>query len=528
MKKNKNKILVRNKCLLKKKPNFISSYFTYEHGENKQIKYSNSLIKNYNGMRFPSSIKKAIKVTFTLVLLVFSLKVSAQDYYIATFDLNLRNGAGKSYKSLTIISKGDTVKMINNNGNYWAKIEYNDKIGYSSKEFLQKIQIQDKGINELVLQKEQGDFFPLLIVFFVLFIIIPIILAKSGKKHRDKPLVTLLSLFFGAFGFQNFYLGQTYKGILSLFFSWSFIPLLIGIIDFFKFVSMNKDNYNKKYNNKPIQVKKANVETQKTQLKYSSTHISVSPNSKSQNKKEHKNSDSSIIDVISANFDLNIEQVVLSESLTKPPYWGHTYVYSYDEIIHATKAQKEYYILFKKKVLNNEFVDIQGYSNYAFILYFDFLNEYKGHQDIKLLEEQFKLLGQICPKTKNYSLQSLQDELRYRSDSYSVNKLKDLEEPSYQFEYGYSDYNPDLYKLGNQYRVKLGLDKQEIRWLNKFYNPSNVFTSIEGCCIAIIIQYVFILKELNKQLKKKETTLVKEVTYFKEKLKSIYTEQYGA
>jgi hypothetical protein len=239
--------------------------------------------------------------------------------------------------------------------------------------------------------------------------------------------------------------------------------------------------------------------------------------------------DETIIDINIENFDLTIEQPITpTETTTEPPYWGHTYVYSYDEINHATKAQKKYYSYFKNKVLNNEFVDIQGYTNYAFILYFDFLNEYENHRDIKLLEEQFKLLGQICPKTKSYSLHSLQDELRKRSDSYSVDKLKDLEEPSYQFEYGYSDYNPDLYKLGNQYKDKLGLDKQEIRWLNKFYNPSNVFTSIEGCCIAIIKQYIIILKELNKQLKKKETTLAKEVTYFKEKLKSIYSDRYNS
>ena len=239
--------------------------------------------------------------------------------------------------------------------------------------------------------------------------------------------------------------------------------------------------------------------------------------------------DENIIDINTENFDLIIEQPITpKETPLEPPYWKHTYVYSFHELNVATKEQKIYYKYLKNKVLNNEFVDIQGNTNYAFILYFDLLNEHENHQDIKLLEKQFNLLGQICPKTKNYSLHSLQDELRKRSNSYSVDKLKDLEEPSYQFGYGYSDYNPDLYKLGNQYKDKLGLDKQEIRWLNKFYNPSNVFTSIEGCCIAIIKQYVIILKELNKKLKKEKTTLAKEVTYFKEKLKSIYTDQYNS
>jgi TM2 domain-containing membrane protein YozV len=241
------------------------------------------------------------------------------------------------------------------------------------------------------------------------------------------------------------------------------------------------------------------------------------------NKRAKIELDETIIDVNSESLDLSVEHNAnVWAAHQQPPYWGHAYVYSYDEIKHANKAQKQFYTYFKNKVTNGEYVDIQGNTNYAFILYFDFLNEYQNHRDIKLLDEQFKLLGEICPKTRSYSLRSLQDELRKRTDSYSVDKLKDLEEPNYRFEQGYSDYNPDLYKLGNQYKDKLGLNKQEVRWLNKFYNPTNVFLSIEGCCTATIMQYVTLLKELEKQLKKKKTTLAKEVAYFKERLKKIY------
>jgi hypothetical protein len=226
-----------------------------------------------------------------------------------------------------------------------------------------------------------------------------------------------------------------------------------------------------------------------------------------------------IIDVNSENLDLSIDYPVQNNEVQlEPPYWGHTYVYSYDEIKYASPEQKRYYSYFKKKVSNGEIVDIQGYTNYAFILYFDFLNEYENHRDIKLLEEQFKLLGQICPKTKSYSLMSLQDLLRKRTDSYSLEKLNNLQEPSYQFEHGYSDYDPDAYKLGKQYKDKLDLNKQEVAWLNKFWNPSNVFISIEGCCIATIKQYLLILSNLNKKLKPEKTSISKEVDYFKEKI----------
>ncbi len=229
--------------------------------------------------------------------------------------------------------------------------------------------------------------------------------------------------------------------------------------------------------------------------------------------------DPTIIDVNSEKHDLSIEHFVQNnEEQLEPPFWSHSYVYSYDEINYASKAQKKFYFYFRGKVLNGEFVDIKGYTNYAFILYFDLLNEYENHRDIKLLEEQFKFLGQICPKTKSYSLMSLQDLLRKRTDSYSLGKLNNLQESSYQFEHGYSDYDPDAYKLGKQYKDKLELSKQEIAWLNKFWNPSNVFLSIEGCCIATIKQYLLILKNLNKKLNAGKTSIAKEVEYFKEKI----------
>lgn len=208
---------------------------------------------------------------------------------------------------------------------------------------------------------------------------------------------------------------------------------------------------------------------------------------------------------------MSVEKNATSDFSYKPPHWEYTDVSSYDEINHATEAQKQFYAYFKNQVANGNHVDIQGNTNYAFILCFDFLNEYQNHRDIKLLEKQFKLLGEICPKIKIYLFLSLQSELRKRSYVYSVDKLKDLEELTYQFKHGYLDYNPNLYKLGNQYKDKLGLNKQEICWLNKFYNPSNVFTSIEGCCVAVINIYLAVFNELNTQLSDVGSNIEKEL-----------------
>jgi len=453
-----------------------------------------------------------------LILLAFSLNIFATDYYITTSDLNLRSGAGKNYKSLVVIAKGDTVQLIDKTGNYWVRIQYHDKIGYSSKQFLQKIQIHEVVQNEENLERNESDSFSILIGIIIL-IVIAIILTKSGKKHRNISLARFVSFFFGTFGFQKFYLGQTKKGILSIMFCWTFIPSFIGLIDFIKLISINEESFNIKFNGGYIPTKKTIIKTQKNRVNQPLRQINIPPTPITQNKQEYRSSDQSIIDINSENLDLTIEHSVpKKENSTEVPYWSHSYVYSFDELDYATKAQRKFYFYFKNKVLNNEFVDIQGNTNYAFILYFDLLNEYENHRDIKLLENQFKFLGQICPKTKSYSLMSIQDLLRKRTDSYSIDKLNNLQDPNYQFENDYSDYDPDAYKLGKQYKNKLGLNKQEVAWLNKFWNPSNVFISIEGCCIATIKQYLLIVKNLNKKLRIQNTSVAKEVDYFKEKI----------
>lgn len=226
-----------------------------------------------------------------------------------------------------------------------------------------------------------------------------------------------------------------------------------------------------------------------------------------------------IIDVNSENFDLTIEQAVSpTDKSIQPAYWSHTYVFSYDELNNASEAQKKFYFFFRERFLNGEFVDIKGNTNYAFILYFDLLNEYKKHHDIKLLEKQFALLGQICPKTQRYSLKSLQSLSPKRTDSHSLSRLNDQQEPNHRFEYGYSDYEPDAYRIGKLFKDKLKLNKQEVEWLNKFWNPTNVFISIEGCCTATIKQYLHVLKNLDKKLKQGKSSISKEVEYFKEKI----------
>ncbi|MCB2380494.1 hypothetical protein LGH70_23070 [Hymenobacter sp. BT635] len=79
--------------------------------------------------------------------------------------------------------------------------------------------------------------------------------------------------------------------------------------------------------------------------------------------------------------------------------------------------------------------------------------------------------------------------------------------------YTLPDYGYELPRLGKQYRKKLQLSKQEEDWLNKFWNPSNVFLAIEGCCIATARLYVRVLAQLEQELRAQQSSLEQVVTW---------------
>ena len=63
---------------------------------------------------------------------------------------------------------------------------------------------------------------------------------------KNKNIAGLLALFFGALGIHRFYLGQTGLGILYIFLF--VLSPIIAFIDAIVFFSMDKENFNIKYN----------------------------------------------------------------------------------------------------------------------------------------------------------------------------------------------------------------------------------------------------------------------------------------
>lgn len=68
---------------------------------------------------------------------------------------------------------------------------------------------------------------------------------------KDKSVAGILALFLGGLGIHRFYLGQTGLGIFYLIFFWFPVMWFVGWIDAIVFFSMDKENFDYKYNRFP-------------------------------------------------------------------------------------------------------------------------------------------------------------------------------------------------------------------------------------------------------------------------------------
>ncbi|MDH6354827.1 TM2 domain-containing membrane protein YozV [Dysgonomonas sp. PH5-45] len=65
---------------------------------------------------------------------------------------------------------------------------------------------------------------------------------------KSKTTAAVLAILLGGIGVHRFYLNQTGLGILYFLFCWTFIPLIVSVIDFIGFLIMDENKFNQKYN----------------------------------------------------------------------------------------------------------------------------------------------------------------------------------------------------------------------------------------------------------------------------------------
>ena len=65
---------------------------------------------------------------------------------------------------------------------------------------------------------------------------------------KNKYVAALLAFFLGGFGIHKFYLGQSGAGALYFLFSWTAIPIVIGVIDGLTYLFQSQLTFDQKFN----------------------------------------------------------------------------------------------------------------------------------------------------------------------------------------------------------------------------------------------------------------------------------------
>lgn len=168
------------------------------------------------------------------------------------------------------------------------------------------------------------------------------------------------------------------------------------------------------------------------------------------------------------------------------PYWQHQYVYSASELQYASEAQKSFYGQFRSAFVKGTYYDVEGNSNYAFILLFDLVDSYNVGPQAGQLIEWLTNLGELYPKTGRYIYSSLERRMREINDWGGIKQIQELQD-SGQYWVGY-DY--DYWRLGSKVKKRLGLNKDEASLLNRLTDARNTFLDIEYCCDQVILLFL--------------------------------------
>lgn len=67
------------------------------------------------------------------------------------------------------------------------------------------------------------------------------------RTSRSRSTAAVIAILFGGIGIHKFYLGKPVQGLFYMLFSWTFIPMILGIIEGFIYLSMSDRSFESKY-----------------------------------------------------------------------------------------------------------------------------------------------------------------------------------------------------------------------------------------------------------------------------------------
>lgn len=395
---------------------------------------------------------KRVRIFLTLVLCIVNINLHAQNLYQVTTDVKLRSGPGVKYKSLGIIKNGEKINVIEKHNTLWFKIEYNGKTGYLSSKLLIPI-IETPIIEDIPkTESEKGNSIPLLLyIIGGVVIVVLIFISSSGNKKKQSNNT------------------QTHKQETNL----------------------QRSDIKQKEELKENILKSIKVEVTTTNT-------------------NNVENDDSIIDVTGNAYNIINSGAGLVKYSDGVPVWKHQYIYSSSEIENATSEQVKFYNYFKYRFLKGEYIDIEGNSNYSFILLFDLINDYENHKNLLLVERQLEELGLFYPKTKPYLQTSLFKKLEQIGDSGAIEQLKNKQgTASFQYRNPYSQFSleENYWGLGTKYQKELNLLNDEVEVLNSISYYSNTFFDINYCGTEIIKLFLALRKEFDLVCKSEGSNL---------------------
>lgn len=69
----------------------------------------------------------------------------------------------------------------------------------------------------------------------------------ESKTNRNRKMAAFLAIVFGGAGIHKFYLGKPWWGLGYILFSWTFIPIFLGIIEGIRYLILSDQEFENKY-----------------------------------------------------------------------------------------------------------------------------------------------------------------------------------------------------------------------------------------------------------------------------------------